>query len=304
MAYTKTDSGLFLLDNELYLPECVALPCADSKTLFGVAPTIYTPDDMISDISYAKLARGDPRLEEWEFVDKDMYFKYVFISLGLLDHPVIFVGGDPGGGKSLLMAWLTRKYYEYWGKNVTTDWGPPHPELYGHPHDLYDESFQEEIEKGFKHLSVLERRTHQPAPQAELEKFILYNAVLGLDECDTYADQQTQTNLTQFIARILRRRRHVHICAILVMIETGRFAKALKKQRTHEVECTWQGREANKSLIRIWDKRPNGTNMYRYLQLRPTDHLDLWNSHSISQVTHDVEIHFGNPKKKKKEEDE
>lgn len=289
------------------ISDVVILPKDNSKLLYGIEPTIITREDVTSKDAWWKLASKDSpyrwKLKQRDFKNKDTYIKYFLLSLGLLEHPVILVGGDPRSGKSLFMAWYTYQLVRLFDKRATLDWTPPNPEYYGKLFDLWDESFQDELEEGFNKLALIEKKTRKPPSQEELEKFIAYNTVFSLDECDTYADRQSQTNLTKLIARILNRRGHVHICAVEVMIDTDRFAPILGDQASHLVDCKWQGHLPGYSSILIQDNRKGGTGLSKYLWLRPEDWVHLWNSHSISQLSRRVNIHFGNKPKKKKEED-
>jgi hypothetical protein len=291
------------------LPLVVPLPTDKSKLLYGIEPTILTREDMTSNYSWWKLASKNSsykwKLGAKDFVEHDTYIKYFLLSLGLLEHSVILIGGLRRSGKSMFMAWFTYQLVRLFGKNATLDWGPPEPKYFGRYRELYDQDYIDEIVDGFNRLTLIQKKEHRQLTQIEKESFILYNAVLGLDECDD-SDRQTQNNLTQLKARILRRAGHfAHICAAMVMIDIDRFAPVLKSKTlvTHTVDCTWEGHYPGYSSILIHDERPNGTGLYKYLWLKPEDWTHLWDSHSASQITHDVEVHFGNKPKKKKQED-
>ncbi len=293
-------------DLEISLDTPVILPDTNSKKLLGIEPTVITWEDMTSDYAWYKLAvRHDAYLNGGDFKDRDLFYKYWLLSLGLLEYPVILIGGEPGGGKSLFMAWLTRQLVKHFGKRATLDWTPPNPELFPNYFSLYDEDFQEKIIDEFNRLARIEKETGHDAPQNELEKLVLYNTVFGLDECDAF-DKQTQNNLTQLLARIARRRRHTFTCLAMVLIDIERFASVILKQATHKVNCVKEGHYQDTCSILVQDVRRGGTGRAKWLWLRPEDHLDIWNSHNIPAITREVDIHFGNkpkPKVKKIQED-
>lgn len=286
-------------NKEIEMPNAVVLPSADSKKLYGIEPTVITYADMTNDYAWYKLSmKHDPFLEGKDFADRNLFTKYFLLSLGLLEYPVILIGGEPGGGKSLFMAWLTRQMVKYFGKRATLDWTPPNPDLFPGYFNFFDEDFQEKIIEGFNNLARLEKTTGKEAPQEELENFIIYNTVFGLDECDSF-DRQTQNNLTQLTARIARRRRHTFTCMAMVLIDIERFAKVILKQATHKVNCIYEGHYQDTCSILIQDTRKGGTGRAKWLWLKPKDHLDIWRSHNIPAITREVDIHFGNKPKKK-----
>lgn len=287
----------------LEIPNAIVLPQANSKQLFGIEPTVLTRADMTSDYAWYKLAiKHSPYLEERDFKDYNTFIKYYLLSLGLMEYSVTLIGGEPGGGKSLFLAWLTLQMAKLFGKRATLDWVPPNPKLFGKYFYLYDEDFTGKIEKGFNELARYEKNTGELANPEMLEQFIIYNSFFSLEECDSYGDRQSQTNLTKMIARINNRRRHTFTCTAMIMIDINRFAPILYKQATHKVNCIWQGHYPETCSVLISDERRGGTGISKWLWLRPKDWTHLWRSHNISALTHETNIKFGNkPKKKEKE---
>lgn len=289
--------------DELGIPPFVEIPCSDSKLLYGIDPLILSAEDMTSNYAWYRLAvKHDPMLEAGDFKNYDIYTMYYLLSLGLLEFPVILIGGDPQSGKSLFMAWYTYQVTRLFKKRATLDWQPPEPERYGQFFSLFDEDFTDKIEKGFNEMAEYEKRTSKPVPRHMLENFIIYNTVFGLDECDSYAEKGVQTNLTKLLAMIGRRRRHTHTCMALVLIKTSRFAPMIHDLHTHLVDCIWEGDFKNTCSILIKDDRKNGTGLSKWLWLQPKDWTHLWHSHNIPAITHNVNVKFGNKPKKKTEE--
>lgn len=296
---------------DLKLPTAKIIPAENSKALYGIEPTILTRADMTSDYAWWRLAaKNDACLGQRDFRSHNIYIKYFLLTLGLLEYSVLLIGGTPGGGKSLFLSWLTLQMTKLFGKRATMDWVPPHPKMFGKYFYLYDEDFQGKVEKGFNELARYEKDTGELASPAMLEKFLIYNTFFSLEECDSYGDRQSQTNLTKLIARVNNRRRHTDTCTAMVMIDTDRFAPILKKQATHVVDCIWQGHFADWCSIQIQDNRPGGTGLVKWLWLNPADWAGaktcpvdcknhIWRSKNISALTHEVNITYGNKPKKK-----
>ncbi len=113
------------------IPDFVVLPSNDSRKLLGIYPTVITRDDMTNSMAWLKLViNHDQYLEISDFKNKDLFDKYWLLSLGLLEFPVQFIGGDRGGGKSLYMAWYTHSTAKLFGKRSTLDWAAVTPEYY------------------------------------------------------------------------------------------------------------------------------------------------------------------------------
>jgi len=66
-------------------------------------------------------------LTVFDFNDEDMYLKYYFLVMGLMDYACAIICGDEGSGKTLLQAWLTYQVLRLFPeKRGTLDWSPPH----------------------------------------------------------------------------------------------------------------------------------------------------------------------------------
>jgi len=286
------------------IPNAVVLPKSNAKKIYGIDPVIITPDDLTSKQAYLQLAIShSPHLEMRDFVEEDLFWKYNFISLGLLDFPVVFIGGEPMAGKSLFLAWLTRKLLMLFGKKPTLDWTPAEPKYFGKYNYLYDESFQEQIINEFNRLHRLEEETKKPIPEEELKKFVLYKSFVSLDEADGYAHRQMQSNLTKVIGMVLRRRRHVFSGVGMVMIDPTEFAPVVLKQVTHTATCYWEGHYPNTTSVLVEDVRKGGRGIAKWIWLNPDDWTHLWNSHNIPAMTHEHDIHYGAKRKSKSKEE-
>ena len=301
------------LDSVVIRPlSAVVLPRTNSEKLLGIEPLVLTPDDVTSNYAWWRLAekyrlRGkiDPYLDRADFVSYDTYIKYYLLTLGLLEFAVIFIGGEPDSGKSMFLAWLTRKMHKYFGKTGLMDWLPPEPKYFGNYRNFLDEDMQEKIIDESNRLHRMELETGKKVPQEELEKFILYKAFLSLDEADGYAHKQMQNNYTKALGQTFRRRRHVYCCIAMVMIDVEEFAPVLLNQVTHKVTCFAPGNLPYPDCcsVLIEDVRKGGSGVRKWLWLNPEECLHLWDSHNIPAMTHEQDIHYGRKPKKKKEED-
>jgi hypothetical protein len=280
---------------DIEVPSLVTIPVP------GCEPVVFCRRDMTNDLAWYKLAvKHDMWLEEWDFEDKNNYIKYYLLSLGLLEYPMVIISGEEGGGKSLVMAWLTYAMVNLFHKRCTLDWSPAKPELFGKYFSLYDEDFTERIMRETNRLANLGR---EPTIE-ELESLIIYNTVFGLDECDSYADKASRTNLTKLLGRIITRRRHFHTGIFTVFVDPNTADKRyFYNRKTHFIQCGYQWKALDTCSYSITHFRGKG--MTKQLHLKPADHADLWNTHSTVALSHDVEISFGKKKhpKKIKEDD-
>ena len=120
--------------------DAVILPRDNSKKLLWIEPIVLTREDVTSDYAWYKLAKKNKTnsdrkeaalLSERDFKNHDTYIKYYMLSLGLLEFPVVAVGGEPEAGKSLFMAWLTEKKHRLFGKEACLDWAPHNRSISG-----------------------------------------------------------------------------------------------------------------------------------------------------------------------------
>jgi hypothetical protein len=141
-------------------------------------------------------------------------------------------------------------------------------------------------------------------PEKILRQFILYKAIVALDEADSYAHKQMQNNTTKALGEIFRRRRHTFAAIAMVMINIDEFAPVLLNQITHRVTCYWEGHKPDTCSILIDDVRKGGTGIAKWLWLRPADWTRLWNSHNITAMTHETNVSYSSKSEKKKKEEE
>ena len=291
--------------------QAVVLPRANSMKLLGIEPLVITPDDVTSAYAWYKLTekgrlRGliDPYLSRDDFVSYDVYMKYYLLTLGLLEFPVIFIGGEPDSGKSLFLAWLTRRLYQYFSKRGLMDWAPPEPKYFGNYCNFMDEDMQRKIIDESNRLHRMELETGKLSKE-DLDKFVLYKSFLSLDEADGYAHRQMQNNYTKALGQVFRRRRHLYCGIAMVMIDIEEFAPVLLNQVTHKVTCFAPGKPPYHDCCSMYieDVRKGGSGVSKWLWLDPRKNLHLWDSHNIPAMTHPHDISYGRKRKKKEEED-
>jgi hypothetical protein len=93
-------------------PDFLTLPYAGCKARLGIDETIVTPDEMTSYDAYWRMwewvkTKKEQWLEQTDFKKPILYHKYFMLSLGLLEYPMVLIGGDVGKGKSLIRSALT-----------------------------------------------------------------------------------------------------------------------------------------------------------------------------------------------------
>jgi hypothetical protein len=292
----------------------VEIPNKNAKRLLGIDPVIIEMKDMTSKMAYYRLWRGDPYLKKEDFRDPETFWKYFYIKLGLLEYPVALIGGEPGGGKSLIMAKITYDFVRLFGKKATMDWAPPDPTLYGDVHNLYDTDYTDKIQGELKRLATMQAQivnTKDAAQRAimtmeldrDLEKMILYKAVFGLDEGDSWGEKSGRINLTKLVSRIKNRRRHFFTCMFLVLIDPTRFDQLIYNGHTHDISCFKDRPRPGFCSYIITDIRRSGNMVSRGMILEPAKETRLWNSYGVVSLSHDVEVHLGGNVKPKKKED-
>ena len=306
-------------------PEFLIVPFTDCKARLGIEQTIITPDDMNSYDAFWRLwvevktqfrqTRPQDFLEETDFKNPKHYYKYFMLSLGLLDYPMVLIGGDPGKGKSLIRSTLTFRSMDLFNKTACMDTPPPNPELYpGRVHNLYDQQYVNLIVGELARLNMLQKNISN-CPDKELriqkrqelqkhiEGMVLYNAVGSYDESHMWGDCSRRFNLTVLISRIAMIRRHLYMGMYFCYINPMRADKLIFDAHTHEIECFKDAfiRELGPGFcsFQITDKRPGGTGTTKWMHLRPEQWKDYWDSENIPSVVNDVEIYLGGKKKSK-----
>jgi hypothetical protein len=276
----------------------VKLPRVVSMNIAGCDPLVIGRDDITSTKSWYKLSiKRDWKLQESDFVDKDMFYRYFLVSLGLLEYPMVIIVGREGGGKSLCLAWMAYQISRLFGKRCTLDWTPPHPELFGNYFNLKDDAFVKKIEGDLNTLINITALENREPTMSELRSLALYNTVIALDEGDSYADKASRTNLTKLIGKLIRRRRHFHTGIFMSFVDPDDADNRLVfKRRTHQISCTKDELHNGLCSFLIENKL---TNAYKYVHLDPSEWTDLWNTHNLVQMSHDVDLHFGNKKNTK-----
>lgn len=292
------------------MSDIVVIPRDNSKKLLGIEPLLLTRESMTSNYAWYILAKKNKSnaerkraamLEEKDFKDHDDYIKYFLLSLGLLEFPVVAVGGEPESGKSLFMAWLTYQKHRLFGKKACLDWTPPESKYFGAYHNFLDSDFQNRIVDEFDIMHRIEQETGQAIPLEVRKKIILFNAEMGLDEADGYAHKQMQTNTTKVLGMTFRRRRHLFTGITLVMINPQEFAEVVLSQISHTVTCYYEGHFPDTCSMLIEDVRKGGTGLAKWLWLKPQKYLPLWDSHNIPAMTHRTNVSFGKKTKQEME---
>jgi hypothetical protein len=299
-------------------PSFLTFPCIGCKERLGIDETIIEPKDMTSTDAYISLwlqlhNKVEQGLDEPDFRDIDLYHKFFLWSLGLLEYPMVLIGGDVGKGKSLVRTWLTIMQMKFFHKNACMDSPPPEPELYekyGRLHNLYDQDYINLIVEQLKELSDLQRTISNTRDAAEREilraKFkaklngmILYRTEGSYDEAHMWGDNSRTFNLTVLISRIAIIRRHLYMGMYFNYVNPRKANKLIWDIHTHEIEClkdAFPEYGPGVCSFAITDLR---TNVSKWLHLKPKEWEGYWDSENIPTVVHDVEIYLGGKKKKK-----
>lgn len=290
------------------IPECVILPDTKAKLLYGIAPVIFERKHMTSLDAWLRFSVfHDAYLNEFDFVDKDMFARYWYLSIGLLEYPVVLFNGDPGTGKSLGLSRLSYDLSRLFGKTAVLDQVPPNPQKFGKFVDLNDQDLIDKIQNEANRLESIEKRYKMEGkgkiPPNELSDFIIYNSFFGLDEGDKWCPKNRRDNTAKLIGRLVNRRRHFYMGMGICFINIEQSDKALIYDNlTHTVNCY---RDAFPKAMPGWcsyqyrDCRRGGTGLSKWLHLNPEDNLEIWDSHNIVGVSHNLEVYLGGQKKPK-----
>lgn len=299
-------------------PPFLTLPYEGCMARLGIPETIVTPDDMTSYDAYWKLweqfkDRQEKYLESGDFRKPSLYQKYFMLSLGLLEYPMVLIGGDVGKGKSLIRSALTYRCMKYFGKVACMDTPPPNPELYGDVHCLYDQEYVNLIVDDLHRLNAMdkeiakckdieERKIKREELKAQIKKMVLYNSIGSYDESHMWGDCSRRYNLTVLISRIAMIRRHLYMGMMFNYVNMKRADKLIYDPHTHEINCfkdAFPELGAGWCSYQITDVRAGGTGVTKWMHLRPEQWKDYWDSENIPTVVHDIEIYLGGKKKAK-----
>lgn len=287
------------------LEKPVVLPYPGCLKTLGINETVLTRDDFTSFGAWLRITSEGLKanLNESDFVSSRDYYKWFLLSLGLLDFPVILIGGKRGMGKSLIASFLTYCAVQLFGKVATMEKPPPDPLKYNNKINyLHDQSYVDEIILGLARLDKIERETGRRPTEEELKKCILYKAFFWCDEAHMWGEMARTYNLTVLMNRLIMIARHLYMGMIFSYVDPERANKLIKPYATHVVTCRKEWfPQLGKGVCsyQITDIREGGTNESKYIHLKPTDWLDLWDSYNIPTVVRDVEIYLGGNKKKK-----
>lgn len=285
------------------LEKPVILPFAGCKQQLGIDETLIRQEDMTSFNAWYKLkVRHSTELGERDFVDPKLFYKYFMLSLGLLDFPIVLIGGQRGNGKSLIASFLTYCSVQLFHKVATMEKPPPDPAKFGKINYLHDQSYVDDIILGLAYLDKVERETGKRPSEEELIKCILYKAVFWCDEAHMWGDKLRTYNLTILINRLIFIARHLYMAMYFSYVDIGRANRLIAPYATHIINCGKNWFPAMGDGIcsfEITDIRPGGTGASKFIHLNPLDWLDLWDSYNIPSVVRDVEVYLGGAKKKK-----
>ena len=307
MASVNMANAEYMGTSKYELP--VILPYPNCKKVLGINETILTRDDMTSFTAWFKLVNDGLKadLGERDFVDVRHFYKFFMLSLGLLDFPVVLIGGQRGNGKSLIASFLTYCMVHLFQKQATMEKPPPDPTKFGSKINyLHDQDYIDRIILDLARLDKIERETGARPPESELEKCILYKAVMWHDEAHMWGEKIRTYNLTVLMNRLIMIARLLYMAMYFVYVDIERAHPLIAKPATHVIIC---GKEWFPQLGRgicsfqVTDIRPGGTNNSKFIHLNPVDWLDLWDSFNIPTVVHDIDIYLGGAKKKQPKRD-
>ena len=282
----------------------VILPFPNCKPQLGIDETVITREDMTSFTSWNRLANRRlgmaQSLGEKDFKDRDLFYKYFLLSVGILEFPAVLATGPRGSGKSLIMSWLSYQGHRLFGKNITMEKPPPNPDLFGKINYLHDQDYIDRIILDLARLDKIEKETGARPSEEELQKCILYKAIMWHDEAHMWGDKIRTFNLTVLINRILMIARHLHLDMYFNYVSLKRVHPLIYDFHTHIINCGKDWFRPDWCSFEIIDRRPGGTGAVKFIHLYPKDWLDLWDSFNVPTLVHDVEIHLGGNKKNKR----
>lgn len=299
MAITTLRESMQLLEKP------VILPYAGCKKTLGIHETVLTREDMTGFGAWYKLVHKGLQAElgEKDFVSTKSYYKFFFLSLGLLDFPVVLIGGKRGNGKSLIASFITYCFVNLFEKVATMEKPPPDPTKFGKINYLHDQSYVDDIILGLAYLDKVERMSGARPTEIELMKCILYKAVFWCDEAHMWGEMSRTYQLTVLVNRLIMIARHLYMAMLFSYVDIERANKLIKPYATHVIICgkDWFPSKYPRGTcsFQIADIREGGTNLSKFIHLNPIDWLDLWDSYNIPSVVRDVEIYLGGNSKRK-----
>jgi hypothetical protein len=282
--------------------------------VYGEASIPFTIEDLQDGERYSKemawdlIKEGHPYLPQDSFIDEDKFWKYWLVSLGLLDYSSVVLYGKKGKGKSLGQAWFCYQIARLFGKRVTLDWPPPIgkvdkegnllcPIEMRQAHRLLDEDYCIRIRDELNKLAIYQKKYGTLPPKEELEKLIIYRAVWGFDESQTWADKARRTNLTILVAGVDAIARHLFTSMFFTFVNPNRIDQLFEPFTTHMVQCDKDRDYYNTCTYSIWDKR---TGIAKRLHLKPAEWTHIWDTNYIPQVSHNIYVNLGGKDKSRK----
>jgi hypothetical protein len=280
----------------------------------GCSPFIIKREDVTNKTAWYRLTEENYcHLGASDFYDYDVFERYYLVTAGLLDYCLALICGEEGGGKSLVMSWLVHEIARLFGKRNVLDFTPPHPELFGDYYSFDDTEFVTKIQDQMNILEKVEREAKlqgKRLPKEAYKSLIIYNSNFGLDEGDSYVDKSNRTNLSKFIGRVIRRRRHFHTNMFIVFVDPHDADYRLVANRaTHEIACAKDatrpgfGTKQGWCVYTIECVKGARKGIKKTLHLKPADCTHLWDSYNVVKISHDQDVNLGGRHNKRTEEE-
>jgi hypothetical protein len=264
----------------------------------GCDSFIIKREDVTNRKAWFKLTRHNyPHLSEKDFNDYDIYTKYYLVTMGLLDYSMVMIFGEEGGGKSLVMSWFIYQIGLLFGKKSILDVTPPFPELYNEYYDFSDSDYANKIQKQLNILVKIEKEATIQGKKLSKEAYksvVIYNADMGIDEGDRIADKSNRTNVSKFVGRVIRRRRHFHTNIFMIFVDPNDADKRMVADRiTHTVKCCKNSLKPGWCSYQIECVKGASKGISKSLELKPADWQHIWRSHGAVSISHDQYINLG-----------
>ena len=284
----------------------ITLPKVKQYDIAGCEPLIINRSDVVSKKAWYNLTvNNSPYLGVEDFFDYELYTKYFYVTTGLLDYAMTIIYGDEGGGKSLVMNWLTFEFLRLFGKRCVLGFTPPNPSIWGDYYDFSEEDFRVKIQTEMNILESVERQAKREGKRLSKEAYkhlIIHNSTVALDESDSIADKANQTNLTKFVGRVIRRRRHSDTCIFMAYVDLYDVPlRLIGKRATHQIECA---KDMNRkgwcvyTILTTKNRENAKAGTRKLLHLDPSALTWLWDSKQSVGISHEQDIYLGGKKHK------
>lgn len=245
----------------------------------------FNKDDFAYAISWQKYLKGE-KLQEFDFVEKDNYTRYLLLSLEMVDFALIVLDGLKGSGKTMFLTWLGHELKRLFDKPSTLNYRPK--DAYGDFDYLTEQVFLDEWVK-LTELADREDCNELVNDIARLTEYSsFYNRFIGIDEARKWASKyKNNSRLLGYIGELIDVSRHNHNVIAFSMPNAFDMLNkdTVLENRTHVISCGFNTTYYGHASYCI-KHRNSGRTQWLHLPAKKLSHL--WESWSLIAMSRPI----------------